>query len=167
VSVHAQLAHELFGVTVEPAQNAHTWHPDVRFFSLKKDGQQKAFFYLDPYSRPAGAHAMLITALNLCVPPAVFPPRLASGPPHMWHLSAPCPHRGETFLLFLHESQENNVLVAVAEKRGGAWMDEVVGQSRLLAPPGQALRLPVAHMVWIISPASATANPLADARRLG
>lgn len=51
----AQLAHELFGVTVEPAQNEHTWHPDVRFFSLKKDGQQKAFFYLDPYSRPAGA----------------------------------------------------------------------------------------------------------------
>lgn len=34
-----------------------------------------------------------------------------------------------------------------AEKRGGAWMDEVVGQSRLLAPPGQKLRLPVAHMV--------------------
>eukprot|EP00198_Chlamydomonas_reinhardtii_P004414 XP_001693750.1 oligopeptidase A [Chlamydomonas reinhardtii] len=34
-----------------------------------------------------------------------------------------------------------------AEKRGGAWMAEVVGQSSLLAPPGQAVRLPVAHMV--------------------
>lgn len=34
-----------------------------------------------------------------------------------------------------------------AEKRGGAWMDEVVGQTRLLAPPGQDMRLPVAHMV--------------------
>ena len=49
-----QLAHELFGVTVEPAGNEHVWHPDVRFFSLKRDGAQKAFFYLDPYSRPAG-----------------------------------------------------------------------------------------------------------------
>ena len=27
-------------------------------------------------------------------------------------------------------------------------MDEVVGQSRLLAPPGEKLRLPVAHMVY-------------------
>jgi oligopeptidase A len=35
----------------------------------------------------------------------------------------------------------------VTEKRGGAWMDEVVGQSRLLAAPGEAVRLPVAHMV--------------------
>ena len=34
-----------------------------------------------------------------------------------------------------------------AEKRGGAWMDEVVGQSRLLAPAGKDVRLPVAHMV--------------------
>ena len=34
-----------------------------------------------------------------------------------------------------------------AEKRGGAWMDEVVGQSRLFAEPGSDVRLPVAHMV--------------------
>jgi len=34
-----------------------------------------------------------------------------------------------------------------AEKRGGAWMDEVVGRSRLFAPAGAAARLPVAHMV--------------------
>jgi len=33
------------------------------------------------------------------------------------------------------------------EKRGGAWMDEVVGQSRLLAPAGESVRLPVGHMV--------------------
>ena len=26
----------------------------MQFYSLKKDGKQKAFFYLDPYSRPAG-----------------------------------------------------------------------------------------------------------------
>ena len=34
-----------------------------------------------------------------------------------------------------------------AEKRGGAWMDEVVGQSSLFAEPGRDVRLPVAHMV--------------------
>lgn len=34
-----------------------------------------------------------------------------------------------------------------AEKRGGAWMDECVGRSRLLAPPEAAVRLPVAYLV--------------------
>jgi oligopeptidase A len=34
-----------------------------------------------------------------------------------------------------------------AEKRGGAWMDECVGRSRLLAGSGQAVRLPVAYLV--------------------
>jgi oligopeptidase A len=34
-----------------------------------------------------------------------------------------------------------------AEKRGGAWMDECVGRSRLLAPSGAAVRLPVAYLV--------------------
>jgi oligopeptidase A len=39
-----------------------------------------------------------------------------------------------------------------AEKRGGAWMAEVVGQSRLMAGPGETVRLPVAHMVCNQSP---------------
>lgn len=34
-----------------------------------------------------------------------------------------------------------------SEKRGGAWMDEVVGRSRVLARNGTSARLPVAHMV--------------------
>jgi oligopeptidase A len=34
-----------------------------------------------------------------------------------------------------------------AEKRGGAWMDECVGRSRLLAESGAALRLPVAYLI--------------------
>jgi oligopeptidase A len=34
-----------------------------------------------------------------------------------------------------------------SEKRGGAWMDEVLGRSRLLALKGSSVRLPVAHMV--------------------
>ncbi|MCZ6465446.1 MAG: M3 family metallopeptidase [Proteobacteria bacterium] len=33
------------------------------------------------------------------------------------------------------------------EKRGGAWMDECVGRSRLLAPEGAPVRLPVAYLV--------------------
>ncbi len=34
-----------------------------------------------------------------------------------------------------------------AEKRGGAWMDECLGRSGLLAPEGQPVRLPVAYLV--------------------
>ena len=50
-----QVAGRLFGVTVERADGrAPVWHPDVQFFALAKDGRPKAFFYLDPYSRPAG-----------------------------------------------------------------------------------------------------------------
>ena len=32
-------------------------------------------------------------------------------------------------------------------KRGGAWMDDCVGRSRLLAAPGNAVRLPIAYLV--------------------
>ncbi len=34
-----------------------------------------------------------------------------------------------------------------AEKRGGAWMDDCVGRSRLLASGGESVRRPVAHLV--------------------
>lgn len=34
-----------------------------------------------------------------------------------------------------------------SEKRGGAWMDEVVSRSRVLSLDGASARLPVAHMV--------------------
>jgi len=81
------LARRLFGVEVEAADGeAPVWNDDVRFFKISQGGAPKAYFYLDPYSRPA-------------------------------------------------------------EKRGGAWMDEVCGQSRLFARDGEDLRLPVAHMV--------------------
>lgn len=33
-------------MTIEEADNSHTWHPDVQFYSLKKEGKQKAYFYL-------------------------------------------------------------------------------------------------------------------------
>ena len=46
----------LFNVKIEPADGqAPIWHKDVRFFKLFLDGKPKAYFYLDPYSRPAGA----------------------------------------------------------------------------------------------------------------
>ena len=49
------LVHRLFGVTVEPADGeAPVWHPDVRFFRIRNPaGEPIAFFFLDPYSRPA------------------------------------------------------------------------------------------------------------------
>lgn len=95
-----QLATRLFDVTVEAADGTvPVWDKDVRFFVVKKAGKPKAYFYLDPYSRPA-------------------------------------------------------------EKRGGAWMDEVVGQSKLLAPAGESVRLPCAHMVCNQTP------PIGDAPSL-
>ena len=86
------LINRLFGVTIVAADGeAPVWNPDVRFFKVMgEDGNQRASFYLDPYSRPA-------------------------------------------------------------EKRGGAWMDEVVGRSALLGEGG-ATRLPTAHMVCNQSP---------------
>jgi oligopeptidase A len=39
-----------------------------------------------------------------------------------------------------------------AEKRGGAWMDECVGRSRLFAEAGRPVRLPVAYLVCNQSP---------------
>ena len=54
-ALRLQLAGRLFGVTMEAADGqAPVWHKDVRFFKVLLDGKPKAFFYLDPYSRPAG-----------------------------------------------------------------------------------------------------------------
>lgn len=39
-----------------------------------------------------------------------------------------------------------------AEKRGGAWMSQVCGRSKTMAPLGSTVRLPVAHMVTNQSP---------------
>ena len=49
------LARRLFGVVITPADDeAPVWHPDVRYFQVAKDtGEAIAYFYLDPYSRPA------------------------------------------------------------------------------------------------------------------
>ena len=49
------LVNYLFGVTVTPADGqAPVWHEDVRYFQIADEtGNPIAYFYLDPYSRPA------------------------------------------------------------------------------------------------------------------
>jgi oligopeptidase A len=49
------LVRRLFGVTVTPAEGqAPVWHEDVRYFQIADEtGNAIAYFYLDPYSRPA------------------------------------------------------------------------------------------------------------------
>ncbi len=50
-----KLAQRLFAVTITPADGqAPVWHPDVRYFQIANEaGEAIAYFYLDPYSRPA------------------------------------------------------------------------------------------------------------------
>jgi oligopeptidase A len=51
-----ELAEQLFGVKVEAADGeVEVWHPDVRFFKVldAQSGAPRAYFYLDPYTRPA------------------------------------------------------------------------------------------------------------------
>jgi oligopeptidase A len=49
------LVKRIFGVTVTPADGeAPVWHEDVRYFQISDEsGSAIAYFYLDPYSRPA------------------------------------------------------------------------------------------------------------------
>ena len=49
------LAKRLFGVTITAADGtAPIWHEDVRYFQIADEaGEPIAYFYLDPYSRPA------------------------------------------------------------------------------------------------------------------
>jgi oligopeptidase A len=42
---------KIFDVDVEPIENPEVWHPDVRFYALKRSGTTIARFYLDPFAR--------------------------------------------------------------------------------------------------------------------
>lgn len=44
------LTESLFGVSIKQTQAA-TWHEDVRFFEVSREGKAIAHFYLDPYAR--------------------------------------------------------------------------------------------------------------------
>jgi oligopeptidase A len=46
-----KLAETLFGVEIVAASAPDLWHPDVQFFSIKKNGETLAGFYLDLYTR--------------------------------------------------------------------------------------------------------------------
>ena len=180
-------------MTIERTENSHTWHPDVQFYSLKKDGKQKAFFYLDPYSRPAGVLQCALQGSSVNHTADVASRKLWNYRCHMYvdcrpfgrvsHAQKPfsrrclqCGGSGKSLRQSiwvgsaggmqvgvqkaessqharqLHEALQCHLDAEVcrglhAEKRGGAWMDEVVGQSRLMAPAGESVRLPVGHMV--------------------
>ncbi len=41
----------LFGIDILPVASFDSWHPDVRFYQIYKDGQQVASFYLDLFAR--------------------------------------------------------------------------------------------------------------------
>ena len=45
------IAEKLFGVVAEADESVPTYHPDVRFYWLKRGGEPIAGFYLDPYAR--------------------------------------------------------------------------------------------------------------------
>jgi oligopeptidase A len=45
------IASRLFGITITSIPKFETWHPDVRFYKITKDGEMIARFYLDPFSR--------------------------------------------------------------------------------------------------------------------
>jgi oligopeptidase A len=45
-----EIVKRLFSIEVVESE-ADTWHPDVRFFEVKRDGQKIASFYLDLYAR--------------------------------------------------------------------------------------------------------------------
>jgi oligopeptidase A len=49
-----QVAKRLFDIDIVPADGeVPVWHADVRFFKVLAGGAPRAYFYLDPYSRPA------------------------------------------------------------------------------------------------------------------
>ena len=45
------IVERLFGIRIEEQADADTWHDDVRFFRLSRDGETLAYCYLDPFAR--------------------------------------------------------------------------------------------------------------------
>lgn len=42
---------ELFDLEISKVQNTNSWHEDVQFYEIKRQGQQVARFFLDPFAR--------------------------------------------------------------------------------------------------------------------
>ncbi len=45
------LVERLFGVTIHTVSDFDSWHPDVAFYRIDRDGEPQAYFYLDAYAR--------------------------------------------------------------------------------------------------------------------
>jgi oligopeptidase A len=74
-----KLASRLFEIEISAADgSAPIWHPDVRFFQVcDRSGEPIAYFYLDPYSRPAEKRGG--AWMDDCVGRAKMPPSEGSG----------------------------------------------------------------------------------------
>ncbi|MEH6358048.1 MAG: oligopeptidase A [Pseudomonadales bacterium] len=46
-----EVVHRLYGIDIEAVTAVDSWHQDVRFYEIKKDGQAIGRFYLDLYAR--------------------------------------------------------------------------------------------------------------------
>ncbi len=45
------VVHRLFGITIDAVDDVSLYHPDVRFYSISKEGKIVAYFYFDIYAR--------------------------------------------------------------------------------------------------------------------
>lgn len=46
-----RVSEKLFGVQIEERQEVETWHPDAKAYRIARDGEEIAWFYLDPFAR--------------------------------------------------------------------------------------------------------------------
>jgi hypothetical protein len=121
-----QVAKRLFDIDIVPADGeVPVWHSDVRFFKVLAGGAPRAYFYLDPYSRPAEKRggAWMAEVRLVCLP-AIFCLESSTGSLCVWRgalcmgvggwVGAP---RAYCYL---------DPYTRLAEKRGGAWLAELV-----------------------------------------
>jgi hypothetical protein len=139
-----QLAKRLFNIDVVPADGqAETWHPDVKFFEVG------ALERHNPATTGCGMHLSCILRWSClsqrphpCRPssaPPTPPPGAPPGHPSCRALAQVRAANGTTLSYFYLDPYSRP-----AEKRSGAWMDSVRSRSKLLAPAGARVRLPVA-----------------------
>ena len=141
-------AHAAAAGAPEAAQLRH-W--DVAFWAERL--RESAYGISEEELRPyfqfplvlRGVFALASRLFGVDVSPAPSP---ADGGPAVWHADV------RAYVILAQDEHATPLAYFYldpysrpAEKRGGAWMDEVVGRSRLFAPAGSTARLPVAHMV--------------------
>ncbi|MCP5179989.1 MAG: M3 family metallopeptidase [Pseudomonadales bacterium] len=100
------LTERLYGVTITQAPHdaAPLWHPDVRFYDVRREGEVVAGFYLDPYARPGlkrgGAWMNIVVDRSRLL----APPGLATSlPVALMVMNARPPADGQPALMSLDE----------------------------------------------------------------